>query len=156
VRGLGGFAVVKVSTLEGFQQGSMGGFRWGFDEGLQLKPRATRCVENRKLIAEGAAHYKGERRNPKPLVGLGTARQARGFRRVSEGFGGFGFILSDLGARPGHKVCTVLLGAPLESQNNVQSLLVIKLISPGCVELCGQILIFKKHTCKFCASRSAL
>jgi hypothetical protein len=41
VRGLGGFAVVKVSILEGFQQGSMGGFRWGFDEGLQLKPRAT-------------------------------------------------------------------------------------------------------------------
>jgi hypothetical protein len=45
------------------------------------------------FLAEGAARYKGERRNPTPLVGLGTARQARGFRRVSEGFGGFGFSL---------------------------------------------------------------
>jgi hypothetical protein len=106
VRGSGGFAVVKASTLEGFRGE---GFVGVLTKGYNRSPRATRCVEKRKLIVEGAARYKGERRNPKPVVGSGTARQARGFRRVSEGFGGFGFIMSGLGARPGQNYfCTTI------------------------------------------------
>jgi hypothetical protein len=84
VRGLGGFAVVKVSTLEGFQQGSMGGFRWGIDEGLQLKPRATRCVENRKLLAEGVIKASG---------GIPHRLWVWGRRGRREGFGGFQRVL---------------------------------------------------------------
>jgi hypothetical protein len=64
---------------------------------------------------EGAAHYKGERRNRKPLVELGTARQARGFRRVSEGFGGVGFIMSGLGARPGQNLVNISWSRPIHN-----------------------------------------
>jgi hypothetical protein len=50
------------------------------------RQRGTRSVENRKLIVDGASHYKAEWQNPKPLVGSGTVRQARGFSRVSVGY----------------------------------------------------------------------
>jgi hypothetical protein len=62
VRGLGGFAVVKVSTLEGFQQGSMGGFRWGFDEAsYEFTLRVTIEAESAAVRREPKTHYGGRR-----------------------------------------------------------------------------------------------